>query len=171
MLVHFYGSLFYIRAEYPMTDRGNYSPEVFHRFYTPSLIFANILCLTDFWFRMHRLLRSPSVQHITFNRGFDDKFISGPELIKSILPINAEPPREMLQSSLSTIVEKECGTLESVIATERSAGKVPKPLSGPGIEKEAPIFNTFGTHWFEHKGVQCQVMIDMADRFESPTDI
>lgn len=154
-----------------MSDRGNYNPEVFRRFYTPSLIFANILCLTDFWFRMHRLLRSPSVQHITFNRGFDDKFISGPELIKSILPINAEPPREMLQSSLSTIVEKECGTLESVIATERSAGKVPKPLSGPGIEKEAPIFNTFGTHWFEHKGVQCQVMIDMADRFESPTDI
>ncbi|KAJ6125912.1 hypothetical protein N7471_010405 [Penicillium samsonianum] len=140
-LVHFYASLFYIRAEYPMNDR-------------------------DFWFRIHDLLNSSSVEHTTFNRGFDDKFIFG----DSAFPMDAEPfTGQMLQSSSSTMVEKELDECESTVDTERSAVEMPQPDSV--IEKWEPLFDTLATHLFEHKGVKCQVMIDMTDQFESPVEI
>lgn len=93
-------------------------------------------------------------------------------MVKSIIPMNAEPPAGWRpQSSGSTVVEKECEMSESAMDAERSAGEMPQLGSGSVIEKEGPLFNTYTTHWFEHRGVQCQVMIDMAGQFESPVEI
>lgn len=39
------------------------------------------------------------------------------------------------------------------------------------LKKWEPLFDTLATHLFEHKGVKCQVMIDMTDQFESPVEI
>ncbi|CAG8898869.1 unnamed protein product [Penicillium egyptiacum] len=142
VLVHYYASLFYIRAGRNISDH-------------------------DFWFRVNNYLNSGCIKHITFNRGFSDTFIFGPDIIDSIRFVDGTgvPVEEMLQSSSSTIVEKECDESESTMDAERSAGDIP----------HSDIFSfpsdTVATHWFEHKGVPCQIFIDMTETVTSPVEI
>lgn len=89
------------------------------------ILYTDIFC-PDFWFQIHRLLNSPSVKHTTFNRGFDEKFIWGPEMAKSIIPMNAEQPAGWKpQWCSSMIVENECEKSESTMDAERTAGEIP----------------------------------------------
>ncbi|KAJ5270850.1 hypothetical protein N7505_006608 [Penicillium chrysogenum] len=138
MLKHYYASLFsiHIRPGCNMSDK-------------------------DFWFQVNDYLNSGCVEHITFNRGFSYKFIFGPEIIGSVRFVRyREPPaEEVLHSSSSTIVEKECLESESTIDAEQSTGECIYPP------------DTLATNIFEHKGVPCQVLIDMAETFKSPVEI
>lgn len=165
MLKHYYASLFsiHIRPGCNMSDKGNYSlgSSVDIIDHVGSLLIFWYLLPTDFWFQVNDYLNSGCVEHITFNRGFSYKFIFGPEIIGSVRFVRyREPPaEEVLHSSSSTIVEKECLESESTIDAEQSTGECIYPP------------DTLATNLFEHKGVPCQVLIDMAETFKSPVEI
>ncbi|CAI7578425.1 unnamed protein product [Penicillium glandicola] len=143
VLVHYYASLFYIRAKYPMDDK-------------------------EFYFRVHALLNSVSVKHLTFNRGFNDEFLFGADQLAAMNA--AALTEEKVQSSSSTVVGKESEESELTVDAKEPAGEMLQPDSGT-VFKEERLFDTLDTHWFEHKGVKCQVLIDMTDRFASPVEI
>ncbi|KAJ5154600.1 uncharacterized protein N7500_010039 [Penicillium coprophilum] len=151
VFVPFYGTLHYIRATHEMAE-------------------------DEFWFLVNDFLNSPFVECVTFNRGFGNR-----------APLRGDPDRSeltglgpgsspggILQSSSSTMVEKESDELELTVDGDPTAGQMLPSIqlgSGPIRGKEDGLFDTLVTHWFEHKGVLCQVFIDGSAFFEPPVEI
>ena len=110
---------------------------------------------------MNNYLNSGCIEHITFTQGCSYRFIFGPELAGSVRYLRYREPaaEDVLQSSSSTIVEEECNKSGLTIDDERSTEESIYPP------------NTLATDFFEHKGVLCQVLIDMAETFKSPVEI